>query len=78
MAIGIGSAWFESGVSFIEPAYKKVKAVQDDSGHWYLIPNELVDTFYGDDVMEIDNFDDKYSRYKTGGDLNLVQLYIKE
>lgn len=78
MSIGIGSTWFEDGKSFIEPSYKKVKAVTDDGGHWYLIPNELVDTFYGDDAMEIDNFDNKYGKYRTVGDINLVQLYIKE
>ena len=82
MAIGIGSTWFEDGTSFIEPTYKKVKAVRDDSGHWFILPNELKDAFYEDlnneDFVDSGGFDDRYGKYRTGGDLNLVQLYIKE
>ena len=54
----------------------KVKAVKDDSGHWYIIPSELSDNFYND--LEDDGFlgfDEKYGKYRTGGDLNLIQLY---
>ena len=25
---------------------KKVKAITDESGHWYVIPNDLVDDFF--------------------------------
>lgn len=25
---------------------QKVKAVQDDSGHWYIIPNDLLEEFH--------------------------------
>lgn len=69
---------------------KAVKAVQDDNGHWYLIPNELKDEFNtlleelcseDNDFDDYDNlsekFDDLFSEYRTGGDLNLVQLYIE-
>jgi hypothetical protein len=56
----------------------KVKAIQDD-GHWYVIPNDIVDDFYKDekdeDFVDSGKFDDKYGEYRTGGDLNLRQLY---
>lgn len=58
---------------------KKVKAIQDESGHWYVIPDELIDDFLKDEMNEemIDSgkFDDKWGNYMTGGNLNLVQLY---
>jgi len=54
---------------------KAVIATQDDSGHWYVIPNELEQTFYKDLQDDSDNFDEIYGQYRTGGDLNLVQLY---
>lgn len=60
---------------------KAVKATQDESGHWYVIPNELYDEFIQDEQNEdmIDNgwFDDKWGKYRTGGDLNLIQLYAE-
>jgi hypothetical protein len=62
--------------------FKKVKAITDDDGHWYIIPNELDSEFYKDlqneDMIDSGDFDDKYGQYRTGGDLNLIQLYIKE
>lgn len=58
---------------------KKVKALKDESGHWYVIPNDLVQSFSKDeqdeDFVDSGGFDDKYGRYRTGGDLNLIQLY---
>lgn len=60
---------------------KKVVAVQDDSCHWYVIPSEMEDEFnsdlegLGDD--NIDEWGDKYGKYITGGDLNLIQLYAE-
>jgi len=58
---------------------KKVQAVQDESSHWYVIPNELIDEFSDDqeDIKMIDSgkFDEKWGKYRTGGDLNLIQLY---
>lgn len=60
----------------------KVKAVQDYDAHWYLIPNELIDDFYKDcdneDMTDSGEFDDKYNKYRTHGDVNLTQLYIEE
>ena len=64
----------------------KIKVVQDDSGHWYTIPNELFDEFINisddienneDDQKYIDEFEDKFSHYRTGGDLNIKQLWIE-
>jgi hypothetical protein len=57
----------------------KVKAVRDYSGHWYIIPNELYQNFLKDldneDMVDSGRFSEKYGKYMTGGDLNLVQLY---
>lgn len=56
-----------------------VKAIKDESGHWYVIPNDLVESFKKDeqdeDFVDSGEFDNKYYRYRTRGDLNLVQLY---
>ena len=58
---------------------QKVKAIKDESGHWYVIPNDLVNEFMKDeqdeDFVDSGDFDNKYRKYRTGGDLNLVQLY---
>ena len=58
---------------------KKVKAIKDESGHWYVVPNEFIDDFLKDemnkDMIDSGKFDDKWGIYMTGGDLNLVQLY---
>ncbi len=60
----------------------KVKAIQDDSNHWYIIPNELEDSFFEDlenaDMRDSGEFDEKYEEYMTGGDLNLIQLYVEQ
>jgi hypothetical protein len=57
----------------------KVKAVRDYSGHWYIIPNELYQNFLKDldneDMVDSGKFSEKYGKYMTDGDLNLVQLY---
>ena len=68
---------------------KAVKVVQDESSHWYIIPNELaeefhslLDTIYADanDHAYLDEeiFEKKFSEYRTGGDINNIQLYIDE
>lgn len=60
----------------------KVVAVQDDSGHWYVIPSEKLDMF--NELMEstseeddFESFDLEFGKYMTGGDLNLIQLYAE-
>jgi len=62
---------------------RKVSAVQDDSGHWYVIPAELEAEFNtmvdcdDDDYEAQDRFMEKFDKYLTGGDLNNVQLYAE-
>lgn len=67
----------------------KVKLVQDNSGHWYTIPNEKIQRFH--DLMHIidnseeelsdlyynscDEMDSEFGRYRTNGDPNNIQLY---
>lgn len=60
----------------IKTPYKKVYVMQDDSSHWYVIPIELISDF--DKGSEDEGFDAKYGKYRTGGDINNVKLYIKE
>ena len=65
-----------------------VVALTDDAGHWYVIPANKAEEFSElleecqsiaeseGDVHELENlFISKFSHYKTGGDLNLIQLY---
>lgn len=56
-----------------------VKAVQDDSGHWYVIPASMYREFSKDllneSMVDSGEFDGKWGSYRTGGDLNLVQLW---
>lgn len=60
---------------------KPVKAVQDESGHWYVVPVDLYSEFSKDELDEelVDSgeFDNKWGQYRTGGDLNLIQLYAE-
>lgn len=68
-------------------SYVPVKAVEDDSAHWYIIPNDLHKKFRElhnkicnneDDQDSIDEFEKLFSEFRTGGDLNNTQLYIKQ
>ena len=75
------------GENTFEDLYKKlsnikpVRAVQDDSSHWYVIPNDLAKDFYKDseneDMCDSGEFGAKYDHYRTGGDLNITQLYAE-
>ena len=67
----------------------KVKALKDESSHWYLVPNELCDEFcklqdklccenYAERDEDEKHFIDKFSPYMTGGDVNNVQLYVEK
>lgn len=89
---------FNYPVEFVlqEPKEKKVKSkyiniklLQDDSSHWYIIPQEVVDDFenqmnyiydHDDDGIEdiINEFDNKFGKYRTGGDINNYQLCITQ
>lgn len=64
---------------------KKVKVLSDSDGHWYVVPEEEVGEFRNflnslehdyNEQLEI-NFIHKFSKYLTGGDINLVQLYAE-
>ena len=60
---------------------EKVNVVRDEDGHWFIIPSEKEDEFYEDledyGFIDTGGFDIKWSRYKTGGDINLVQLWAE-
>jgi hypothetical protein len=63
---------------------QKVVAIQDDSSHWYIIPAEMRKEFRrleelasNDDDAALDEFIDKFNKYRTGGDVNNVQLYAE-
>lgn len=64
------------------PKFIKVKPMTDDSGHNYLVPNELADEFTkllegGEDTEQ--EFNDKFDIYATGGSLDCeYQLYIED
>jgi hypothetical protein len=59
----------------------KVKAIKDESGHWYVIPNDLFLDFIkdeqDDDMVDSGEFDYKWGEYRTLGDLNKIQLYAE-
>lgn len=58
---------------------KPVVAIEDQDGHWYVIPKELEDEFIKmeeeGEEDEWEAFNEKFSEYRTGGDLNNIQLY---
>ena len=60
---------------------QKVKVTMDESGHWYVLPDDIYDEFVQDeeneDMIDSGKFDDKYGQYRTGGGINLVQLYAE-
>ncbi len=58
-----------------------VFATKDDDGHWYVIPKDqmllfckLLDEGLNDEWEE---FNERFGQYRTGGDLNLIQLYAE-
>lgn len=63
----------------------KVVAVRDDSSHWYVIPKEKMGIFQNymnsleeDWTSELENsFTKEFDKYRTGGDLNNIQLYAE-
>lgn len=54
-------------------------ATRDESGHWHVIPAHLREEFLRDEqdesMIDSGEFDDKWGEYRTGGDLNLKQLF---
>lgn len=62
-------------------SFIKVKVTRDNDGHWFIIPNEIVNQFNRDledeDFVDSGKFDEIYGKYRTGGDINLKQLWMK-
>ena len=61
-------------------ALVKVKVVQDGDCHWYIIPAELEDHFnsllsFSENEEDWEVFEKVFDKYRTGGDLNNVELY---
>jgi hypothetical protein len=61
---------------------QKVEALQDGDGHWYVIPQELANQFHSmerdaEETDDYEGFEDTFGEYRTGGDLNLVQLWAE-
>jgi len=59
---------------------QKVKAIRDEDGHWYVIPNDLEYKFHklldgGEET--VDKFIKQFDQYRVNGDLNNVQLYAE-
>ncbi len=68
-----------------------VEVIQDGDGHWYVIPKSkrtLWDAHIQNIEREedesdewytaIEAFDKEFGEHMTGGDINLIQLYIKQ
>lgn len=63
--------------------YQRVYITQDNDGHDYVIPyelrgqfNELLEESNTSDMAE-DIFNDMFSNFMTGGDINETELYQK-
>jgi len=67
---------------------KGVTKIQDNDGHWYWIPNDLLDGFkdhlsrmsgkyYLDCPDEFDRFDDRYDNFRTLGDPDNVPRFYQ-
>lgn len=60
--------------------FVKATAIQDQDGHWYVIPTEMKQDFLDMEERghhdEYEAFNERFSQYLTGGDLNLTQLYV--
>lgn len=61
---------------------QKVVAIKDNDGHWFVIPSEHLQ-FFRDSLHDAEKMDDyeafeeSFSKYRTGGDLNNIQLYAE-
>jgi len=61
-------------------ALQRVVAIQDEDCNWYVIPAWMVNEFYmlqelGEEQDDYEEFEETFGKYRTGGDLNLIQLY---
>ena len=61
-----------------------VTILQDESSHWYIVPNSETSDFYRlnerieDDYEDYNAINETFSKYRTGGDINNYQLFISE
>ena len=64
----------------LKEGLETVRTVEED-GDWYVLPSYLTQEFEKDledyELLDSGKFDEKYGHYRTGGNLNLVQLYGK-
>ena len=63
------------------PPLVRVKVV-NKTGEWYIVPEDFYKSFMDDYLVQVFtpsfiDFDAKWGKYKTGGDLNLVQLWAE-
>lgn len=61
-------------------ALQKVVALEDGDGHWYVIPVWMQWEFgmlqdLGEEEDDYTEFEETFRKYRTNGDLNLIQLY---
>ena len=67
---------------------REITKIQDEDGHWYWIPNDILDNFredldnisgkeYMDCPNDFDNFIDNYDVYRTLGDPDNMPDYFK-
>lgn len=61
-------------------ALQRVAAIQDEDCNWYVIPAWMVNEFcmlqeLGEEQDDYEEFEKTFGKYRTGGDLNLIQLY---
>jgi len=60
---------------------KLANAVEDNDGHWYVIPAEMREEF--DDLLEnaeeddYEQFNDRFGKYATGGALDCTDIYAE-
>jgi len=61
--------------------YTRVSVESDDDGHWYVIPHSKVEQFQKmlseGEEDEWSEFEENFGEYRTGGDINNIELYVK-
>ena len=66
-----------------------LKPIQDNDGDWYWIPTQELEDFtqsvermsvleYMEDTILFDQFEEKFSKYRTGGDMNNMPEIIRQ
>lgn len=60
----------------------QVQILQDNDGHWYVVPNEKASQFHSmlrdaEERDDYEGFEDTYGDYRTGGDINNTQLWAE-